>query len=350
MTARSHRAFALAAGSPFPLTAGLMSSDAPSKQNHGVPTLGTLNRFPVSVRVMGWLSLAVLLVIYFVYPSYPTVVGKSLAGWTWYGCNSVNGFLHGRFIPVAFIVMCWMAYQRTKDEPIRSSYWGLPVLLFGLLLFLVSLRTIQPRMATIGVPFVVIGYVHFLFGAKVTRHLIFPAFFWWFAMPVPGLETLLTGRLQVLITKFCYHGGLLLGMDLTLQGSDITVAGSTVKIAEGCSGIRSLMALVMIAAVYANYTQKELWKKAVLFLSSFPLAIIGNFGRIFTILILSHFGFEDFAKKTYHDWAGLLFFFPIALSGLYLVDYLLNLKTRRKKKTKRSVKSVSTVSKGGVTS
>ena len=108
-------------------------------------------------------------------------------------------------------------------------------------------------------------------------------------------------------------------------------------IAEGCSGIRSLMALTMIAAVFAHYTQKSLWKKAVLFGSSLPLAIIGNFGRIFTILVIAQMGFADFAMKTFHDWAGLLFFFPIALSGLYLIDYLLNIRERRKRKKKVSV-------------
>ena len=172
--------------------------------------------------------------------------------------------------------------------------------------------------------------------------MIFPSFFLWFAMPVPGLEMLLTGNLQVFITKACYQTGLFFGMDLTSQGSTISIAGSSLDIAEGCSGIRSLMALTMIAAVYANYTQKSLWKKAVLFASSFPLAVIGNFGRVFTILVITQLGFEDFARKTYHDWAGLLLFFPIALAGLYLIDYLLNFKSRRKKRVKRSVRKSTT--------
>jgi exosortase len=130
-------------------------------------------------------------------------------------------------------------------------------------------------------------------------------------------------------------------MDLVRQGNTITILSgsgeSSMDIAEGCSGIRSLMALTMIAAVFAHYTQKSLWKKAVLFGSSLPLAIIGNFGRIFTILVIAQMGFADFAMKTFHDWAGLLFFFPIALSGLYLIDYLLNIRERRKRKKKVSV-------------
>lgn len=294
---------------------------------------------PALTIAMGFGAIILIFLVYVFYPAYPTTNGVTLAGWTWKACNSINGFLHGRFIPFAFCVMIWMAWQKNRDVRIQPSHWGLLALGFGLFLYLISIRTIQPRLALIGAPFVIIGLTHFCFGWKITQAVIFPAFFFWFTIPVPGLEAAVTGNLQTLITKSCYHAGMLLGMDLTSSGSTITIKGTDLEIAEGCSGIRSLMALVMIAAVYANYTQKTLWKKAVLFASSFPLAIIGNFGRIFTILVLSQFGMHEFAKKTYHDWAGLLLFFPIALSGLYLMDYLLNFKQNRRKKVKRSVRS-----------
>lgn len=310
------------------------------------PALCNITSFRSSTLAMGLGAIVTLFLMYVVYPAYPTAPGRNLAMWTWIACNPINGFLHGRFIPVAFCAMIWIAWKNTKGEKISPSSWGLVALVFGLLLYLASVRTIQPRLALIGVPFVIIGITHYCFGWKITKSVIFPAFFFWFTIPVPGLETLLTGRLQILITKLCYHAGVLMGMDLTLSGSTVSVKGTDLEIAAGCSGIRSLMALVMIAAVYANYTQKTLWKKAVLFASSLPLAIIGNFGRIFTILILAQLGMGEFAKKTYHDWAGLLLFFPIALSGLYLVDYLLNFKNRRRRKVKRSVKSRKSTMKG----
>ncbi|MDB4611058.1 exosortase/archaeosortase family protein, partial [Akkermansiaceae bacterium] len=133
-------------------------------------------------------SLGVLLFFYFFHTAYPTAGGGSLAGWAWQACNSKNGFLHGRFIPLAFVIMCWLGWQRAKTEEVSPKNLGLAVLALGLLFYVVSVRTIQPRIAIIGVPFTVIGTLYYLFGAKVTRHFVFPAFFWWFAMPVPGLE------------------------------------------------------------------------------------------------------------------------------------------------------------------
>ena len=314
-----------------------MTSKPQTEQEITLSRRGFLS-MPTPVVLMGAAAWLILLYMFTFYPAYPTTPGRTLLGWTWSACNSVNGFLHGRFVPLAFVVMAVMAWKKNRGLPLSPSMWGLASLSLGLLLYIVSIRTIQPRLALVGAPLVIVGLVHFSFGLRFAKAILFPAFFFWFTIPVPGLEAALTGNLQTLITKLCYEVGIFVGMDLTRVGSTISVAGSDLEISEGCSGIRSLMALVMIAAVYANYTQKELWKKAVLFPSSVPLAIIGNFGRIFTILVLSHFGMEDFAKETYHDWAGLLLFFPIALSGLYLVDYLLNFKQRRKKRVKRSTK------------
>jgi hypothetical protein len=62
-------------------------------------------------------------------------------------------------------------------------------------------------------------------------------------------------------------------------------------------------------------------------------------------MLLAHFGFKDFAAKTYHDWAGLLIFFPIALAGLFVIDSLLNYRSRvRKKLVRRTAKALTPAS------
>ena len=42
--------------------------------------LSEIKDLPISIRAMGFGALAILTLIFFVYPAYPTVVGKSLAG------------------------------------------------------------------------------------------------------------------------------------------------------------------------------------------------------------------------------------------------------------------------------
>ncbi len=272
----------------------------------------------------------VLLYFFGFHSAYPTGL-KTVANWCAHAWNSKNDMLHGWAIPVAFGVMSYVGWQRAKDETASPASWGLALLIFGIGLYVLSVRTLQPRLALIGLPFVILGALLYLFGTKVTRHFVFPSFFWYFAIPVPGIQQA-TALLQVVVTKICYEAGTLCGLPLMVQGNTISFIGDAAggfDIAEGCSGVRSLMALAMISAIYANYTQKPLWKKALLFSCSLPLALFGNFGRVFTILIFAHFGWGKFAAGTWHDWAGLLIFFPIALSGLFLIDRLLNPGPRR---------------------
>lgn len=287
--------------------------------------------------IVEWLPVAFLagLVIWFLgfYVMYPTTRGQTLAMWSFYAWNAENDFIHGRAIPfafMAFVVAGWKEMVRAEKVPSRS---GLFICLFGALLYVVSIRTLQPRLALIGLPFLILGSVHFLYGWKVTRVMLFPAFFWYFAIPLPGIQQA-TNFLQVWVTGACYSIGSLCGMDLVHTGNDIRSATGAwdVTIAAGCSGIKSLMALTMISAIYAYYTQKTLWKKIILFGCSLPLAVFGNFLRVFTIILLSEGGHKDLATGLYHDYAGMLIFFPATLSGLFLIDSkILN---RRKMKIK----------------
>ena len=247
-------------------------------------------------------------------------------------------FVHGWAVPFLFVAFVSMAWKTMKSEPVKGSVWGLFGVAFGVLLYVASVRTLQPRLPLIGLPFLIVGGVQFVYGWKVARHMLFPAFFWYFAMSVPGLQQA-TNVLQIAVTKSCYHVGTFVGMDLVNSGTTIRPASGSwddLDIAEGCSGIRSLMALVMISAIYAYFTQKTLWKMAFLFACALPLALVANFFRIFTILVLANMGFSKFAAGAYHDWAGLLFFFPIALAGLFVIDRLLNWKAHRRVTRKRT--------------
>jgi exosortase len=243
-----------------------------------------------------------------------------------------NDLIHGYVIPFLFVTFVMIAWKDMRKDLVSPSWWGSIFLVVGLMFYVVSVRVIQPRLAIIGLPFLIVGAVQFVCGTAVAKRMLFPSFFWYFAVPVPGIRQA-TNFLQVWVTESCYTVGTFFGMKLINAGNEIRSATDdwdALNIAEGCSGIRSLMALVMVSAIYAYLTQKQVWKMVFLFACSLPLALLANFFRIFTIVVLAELGFSEFAAGAYHDWAGLLFFFPIALAGLFIIDKLLNWKENRK--------------------
>ncbi len=281
---------------------------------------------------------AVMLVYWLIVPIYPNSSTTKDRLILYIADAWKKDFVHGWAVPFLFVFFVVRAWPQMKLEPIKGSVLGLLGVGFAVLLYVASVRTLQPRLPLIGLPFLIVGGVMFVYGWNVARHMLFPAFFWYFAMSVPGLQQA-TNALQIGVTQSCYHVGTFFGMDLVNSGTTIRPASGTwedLDIAEGCSGIRSLMALVMISAIYAYFTQKKVWKMAALFACALPLALIANFFRIFTILVLANMGYSKFAAGAYHDWAGLLFFFPIALAGLFVIDKLLNWKNNRKVVRKRT--------------
>jgi exosortase len=92
------------------------------------------------------------------------------------------------------------------------------------------------------------------------------------------------------------------------EGNVIILAGTTLEVAEACSGIRSLQALLALGTVYAYFSQRVMWKRWVLVLLSIPIAIIANAFRVSGTGVLAHYWGIQAAEGFYHTFAGWLIF------------------------------------------
>ncbi len=268
---------------------------------------------------------------------------QSVTYWIWAICGKPEyDYGHGRFVPLAMVFLVFRSWKKITTSPRSSEWWGLAILVLGILFYIVSYRTIQARVAAGSIPFVTYGLIAFLWGRHVAKHFIFPLVLIYFAIPLPGLIQATNG-LQVIATQIAYHVSSLCGADIIAAGTNIKSATGqwdALKIAEGCSGVRSLIALTFIAAVYGYLSQDRLWKQAMLICISIPLAIIANSIRVTTIVLIAEYWNADFAAKTYHNFSGFIFF-PLGLAGLLLVSFLINggWKREREMTTSRVIKS-----------
>ena len=104
----------------------------------------------------------------------------------------------------------------------------------------------------------------------------------------------------------------------------MAAGGFSFDVADPCSGIKSLLAMTALTAVYAYFTQKTWWKKWLLFLSSIPLAIVGNVARITTVSFVAEAFGEKLALGLYHDYSGYVVF-SVAIGLMIGLGSLLNL-------------------------
>ncbi len=293
-----------------------------------------------------WLSLifsvAILVWFYGFQTRYGSDRGVSAFTWIYSAWNGETDYEHGLLFP---IVIAGLIIYRLKDLKLavtNGSYRGLLWMFVGILFYIGGYRTLQPRIAMGSLPFILWGAAMFLWGWRVAKILMFPLFFFWLAIPLPSFQQATT-QLQLLATSLAHHGSGLLGVETVVEGTKVLPVKGNWKpldIATGCSGIRSLMALLMISAAWAYIAKISFWKRVLLFLSAFPLAILGNALRVISIFVIAEYGDAKWAAGTWHDWSGLLLFYPFSLMLLLLIHSILEGGLPWKKSNQREVRRV----------
>jgi exosortase len=271
------------------------------------------------------MSVLVLLWFYGFEMRYGSNRTQSALDWLWSAWNGENDYEHGPLFPLIIVGLVVHRFKSLKAAAGKGSAWGLVVVMVGAMLYAAAYRTLQPRVAIGALPFLLWGSAWYFWGGRVAKILLFPLFFFWLAIPLPSFQQATT-QLQLLATSMAHHGAALCGVETLVQGNQISsVHGGwePLEIAKGCSGIRSLMALLMISGAWACIADLALWKRAVLFLSAFPLAILGNSLRVISIFVIAEYGDAKWARSTWHDWSGLLLFYPISLMLLLCIHSLL---------------------------
>ena len=271
------------------------------------------------------LSSVIVLWFFGMVPLFGSEREMSALGWIRSAWNSSNDFEHGPIFPFLIAGLIVYRYKDLRAAAGNGSAWGLLPVLVGALCFVLAYRTLQPRVAVGGLPFLLWGSAWFLWGWQVAKILSFPLFFFWLAIPVASVQQA-TMHLQLLATSLAHHGAAWCGVATYTKGTDILSLKGTwpaLSIAGGCSGIHSLMALLMISAAWAYVANITLWKKLVLFCSAVPLAILGNALRLTSICVIAEYGDAKWARETWHDWSGLLLFYPFSLLLLLCFHSLL---------------------------
>ena len=252
---------------------------------------------------------------------FPEAVANGVAWGAW---NPENSQEHSVIVLPLAIALVWRHRHELRAAPKKPSNAGLAFVGLGIGFFLLGVRCLQPRFAICALPLLIYGGVRFLWGRAVGRIFIFPCLFLLFMIPVGGFVQG-TVSLQLLVSSSVKALSALIGVRIEAIGTTLRALDGSFdfEIAEGCSGIRSLMAMTMLSALYVHFTQREVWKQIAIFAGSVVFALIGNIGRVFSVILFARFISPRIAGTIYHDYSGFIFF-PIAVLAMMGFSRLLN--------------------------
>ena len=264
---------------------------------------------------------------------------ESTFSWLGNAWNGENDFEHGILFPFVILGLVIYKFKELRRVAGNGSYLGLIAVMIGALLYVISYRTFQPRIAAAALPFLIWGGCYFLWGWRVAKLLLFPLFFFLMAIPLPSFQQATT-HLQLIATSLAHNLAGFCGVETIVEGTTVLPVRGDWKpldIATGCSGIRSLMALLMISAAWSYVAKIAMWQKVILFASALPLAIVGNALRVTSIFVIAEYGDAEWAAGTWHDWSGLLLFYPFSLALLLALHSLFEGGLPWKKKNQRQL-------------
>jgi exosortase C (VPDSG-CTERM-specific) len=158
------------------------------------------------------------------------------------------------------------------------------------------------------------------------RALAFPLGFLVFMVPFPVfIQTWMETVLQHGSAAAAYGFLVLAGMPTLYHDLVFQLPGFTMEVAPECSGIHSSLALFITSVLAGWFFLRSPWRRATLALAVFPLALLRNGFRVFTIGELCvHIG-PDMINSPIHRRGGPLFFvlslIPFFLLLLLLLKY-----------------------------
>jgi len=221
-------------------------------------------------------------------------------------------FNHGFLIPIVSGYIVFLKRTRLAEllaEAPAGERGGALLIAAGIFMLAAGRLANEHFVMRLSLPLIMAGSIRQIFGRAVLCELVFPIAYLVFMFPIPSiLMEKITFPLQLVASGFA---AILLdsaGVPVLREGNIIQLPDMSLEVAEACSGIRSLISLLALSAVFAYLFQKQQWKRTILVLSAVPTAMITNIIRVTGTGVLAHKFGGKAAQGFYHDFSGWLVF------------------------------------------
>ena len=217
-------------------------------------------------------------------------------------------YSHGFLVPVVSGFVAWLERDARVGLPVARDFRGAAVLGLGLVLYAAGLGFGNVSLQGLALVTSLAGCVWLLRGPARLRALAFPIGFLLFAVPVPDpWITPVIVRLQLFVSTGAAAILDQVGVPVLRDGNVIQLAsGESLFVAEACSGVTSIITLAPLGVLFARFTEREAWRRAVLIASVVPIGMLGNLLRVvLTTLAADRMGVAAATATALHESAGL---------------------------------------------
>ena len=220
----------------------------------------------------------------------------------WWDIDSYNHIL---LVPLIVAWLVWLKLEELLELLPRGSVLGLALVAAGLALWLLGRFTEINLIAQAGAVGALQGAIVAILGVRVSWFLALPLAYLAFLVPfgdeiIPFLQAI-TADMAIALTLFS-------GVPAQIDGIYIDTPAGLFIVAEECSGVKFLIAMVTLATLIA-FTRFQSWsRRAILMVASVIVPVLANGVRAWGTIYIAQFAGVEFAAGFDHIVYGWVFF------------------------------------------
>lgn len=214
-------------------------------------------------------------------------------------------FAHAFLVPPMSVWLIWRGRDRLAVlRPQASPVWLIPLALAALLWLAGKLAVVNALMQFALVAMLVLC-VPLMLGWPSARAMLFPLLFLFFCVPVG--EFLLPSLMEA-TADFTVAALRFSGIPVFREGLNFVIPSGNWSVVEACSGVRYLIASMMVGSVFAYLNYQSLTRRLLFFSVSIIVPILANWLRAYMIVMLGHLSNNRIATGVDHLVYGWVFF------------------------------------------
>ncbi len=241
-------------------------------------------------------------------------------------------YSHGFIVPLISLYFVWKKRTSLDYAEHETGKIGGALVITALLVHLLGTVLYIFSLSGLSLFIVIVGSVWFFFGKEGFKQILFPIGFLLFMFPVP--EAVLTGisfPLKMVVANISVFAVRLMGIPVLQEGFQITIPAGKLLVGNPCSGLRSIIAFLAIASIFAYLRPLTLTNKVLFFFSAIPIAMIANVLRVLFLILVSHFwGLEVARPESFWHTASGIGLFVIGLLLLFITGNILDARENKK--------------------
>jgi exosortase len=220
---------------------------------------------------------------------------SSLFGWLYEAYNSAQGVEdagHGDFMPFLVVGIFWWKRKELLALPLQMWWPGILMVAVALMLHMTGYVVQQPLLSVVALFAGIYGLMGLAWGKDWLRHGNYPFLLFVFSIPLATHLNFILFPLRLLVCWLVEIVAHILGIEVIRNGTELMDPSGhyAYDVAAACGGMRSLIAIFLLATVYAFGTFRSPWKRIFLMATAIPFAVLGNMVRLLCIIIAAEMG------------------------------------------------------------